>query len=435
MRANFRNTIFKTIWTVTFCFLMLFGKAQVTKVEPVQKVAKVQKISKNDRPEDRKADSLESPYKTIEKRLSINKRCQFKMTFYDAKVIILPAKTDEVIVQLNYRLIAKDAKTEQRLRDEMQKYLITNQGNSVEISTQFYKSYFSGYDVLRGRRSEIELKDNTKLKVDEFEISEVKIYMPADADLDLNVKYGKVAMEFSLDGNFTANAYDAQVKGKSIRGDANIESKYAKFEFEAMEKVIFNGYETKFNAQTTKDLKLNTRYSEIEIINLGNVDYKGYEDKISLDKLISFTADAKYCEIELEQCEWVNAILYEGKLEVEKAQSIGASAKYVEMNFGSLHAFKMDNGYENELDFEKVDSVISVNGKYNEFNFDRLNGSLLLDGYEDDIDIDFLSKDFETIKISGKYIKLNLGLEKGINYNLRGTIQYPTLNVDKTAIK
>jgi hypothetical protein len=404
----------------------------VSKVEPVQKVEKINKV---DRSTERHSDKEDSPYKTIEKRLVLDTRCQFKMNFYDAKVTLLPAKTDEVIVQLYYRLKAGDAETEQRLREEMLKCLIAKAGNTVEISTHFYKSYFSGYDVLRGRRIEIVLKDNTRLKVDEYEIADVKIFMPADADIDLNVKYGKVDMEFSLGGNFTADAYDAQVKGKSIRGDAKIESKYAKFEFEAMGKVHFNGYEAKLSAECTKDFKLNTKYSEIEIANMEKVDYKGYEDKLNLEKLSSLKADAKYCEIELEHCQWVNAILYEGKLEVEKAQRIGVNAKYVEMNFGSLRAFKIDNGYENEIDMEAVDSAISINGKYNEFSFEWLNTYLKLDGYEDDVDIDLLSKNFSEIKIDGKYLKLNLGLEKGINYNLRGTIQYPTLNVDKSRYK
>jgi hypothetical protein len=275
------------------------------------------------------------------------------------------------------------------------------------------------------------LHSGTKITLEAFDVIDVKVYIPANADVVLNMKYGKISFEHSIAGKFEVDAYNTQIKAKSIRGSAKIDAKYSKLTFDTMGQLNLEAYETSMDATAVQDLDMNIKYSKIRVKQLENVVYKGYEDRISFTKLKQLKADAKYSEIKLDDCPVVKAVLYEGSLEVQKGNLVVLDSKYVDMEFGTLNTFKLNNGYENDMNFTELDSLISVNGKYNEFEITRLNKVLKLDGYEDEIRIGLLAKSFLGLSISGKYVDVELATESGVSYQLAGNIQYPKFNVDR----
>jgi hypothetical protein len=309
--------------------------------------------------------------------------------------------------------------------------MLTQSGNQVDITPKFYKNHLSTVSFFGIRRNEFELNNGKKITLEKFDVIDVKVYIPADADVVLNMKYGKISFEHSIAGKFEVDAYDTQINAKNIRGSAKIDAKYSKLTFDTMGPLNLEAYETSMDATAVQDLNMDTKYSKIEVQQLENVVYKGYEDRISFTKMKQLKADAKYSEIMLDDCPVVKAVLYEGSFDVQQGNLVVLDCKYVDMAFGNLKTFKLNNGYENDMNFTEVDSLISVNGKYNEFEIARLNKVLKLDGYEDEIRIDLLAKTFSGLSISGKYIDADLATESGISYQLTGNIQYPEFNVDR----
>ncbi len=431
MKTKFSNTIFKLGLMMLVSLLFSVGVfAQA--VPPVPQLPSVNKI----KPVSENLDSKnQGPIKTITKRLELTNRSQFYLQFNDVDVSVLPTKENQVVLEVNYRLSTSDTAVETRIQRAMQQNMLTRSENQVKISSGFYKNYWSQVSFWGMRRNEMELMDGSKISFESFDLIAIKLYLPADADVVLNMKYGKINFEHSIAGNFDVEAYDTQIKAKSIRGNTKVNAKYSKLTFDTMGALNLEAYETSMDAAAVQELDMNIKYSKIRVKQLGNVVYKGYEDRISFIKLKQLKADTKYSEIELDDCPVVKAVMYEGSLEVQQGNSVVLDGKYVDMEFGNLNTFKLNNGYENDINFTAVDSIISANGKYNEFEINRLNKVLKLDGYEDEIRIGLLGKSFSGLSISGKYVDVELATESGISYQLTGNIQYPEFNVDKNDYK
>lgn len=434
MKTKFRNTIYKPCFVLFVSLLFpagLFAQAipAMPKLPKTPAVNKVTPVSENQAIKD------QGSIKTIKKSLTLNERCQYNLKFSDVDVKVLPAKENQVVVQVNYRISTDNPANEGLIHREMEQNMLTQSGNQVNITSSFFKNYISRTSMFGNHRHEMILNDGSKIVLESFDVVDVIVYLPADGDVVLNMKYGKINFEHTIAGNLLAEIYDTQLKAKSIRGKSGIDARYSKLTFDSMGTLDFKAYESTLNAEAIQNLNMDTRYSKIYVKTLEDVIYKGYEDRITFAKLHQLKADTKYSEIKLEVCPQVSAVLYEGSLEVQQGNSVVLDCKYVDMEFGRLNTFKLNNGYENDMSFVVVDSLISVNGKYNEFEIARLNKVLKLDGYEDEISIGILAKTFSGLSISGKYIDADLATESGISYQLTGNIQYPEFNVDKNEYK
>ncbi|MGD9994371.1 MAG: hypothetical protein AB7S69_13830 [Salinivirgaceae bacterium] len=434
MKTKFRNTIYKPVFVLFISLLFsagLFAQSMpaMPKLPSTPAVVKVAPLNEN------QEVINQGSIKTLKKSLTVNERSQYNLKFSDVDVKVLPAKENQVVVQVNYRISTDNPANEELIHREMEQNILTQSGNQVNISSSFFKNYISHTSMFGKQQHQIVMNDGSKVVLESFDIVDIVIYLPADGDVVLSMKYGKINFEHTIAGNLHAETYDTQLKAKSVRGKTGIDSRYSKLTFESLGTVDFKAYESTLNADAIQNLTMNTRYSKIYVTTLEDVIYKGYEDRITFAKLHQLKADTKYSEIKLDVCPRVSAVLYEGSLELQQGNLVVLDCKYVDMEFGSLNIFKLNNGYENDMSFVEVDSLISVNGKYNEFEITRLNKVLKLDGYEDEISIGLLAKTFSGLSISGKYVDVELATESGISYQLAGNIQYPELNVDKNDYK
>jgi len=419
---------------VTNLFCQIKEPKSTKSIGSVSAVGSVEKIDKIESPQ--QLDEINTgSEQTIHAKLDIDFRPKVTIEVYHVKTEIMPAKNNAVEVFVQYIAEARDKEDVEKLKKAMDKYLVRRIGDQIVISTRFYKSYISNMNTPVSQKITMVLKDNSKIKLTKFEINEFKIYVPTDLDLAIDAKYGKVDLDFSVQGDLEIKGYDIEMMGKSVAKNLDIEGKYSQFTFESAGKTQLNLYESKIGIKSLDKVKGESKYGHINIGKADNLDLKCYEDKIKVASVPNIRIDGKYCDIEIEENKNLEAILYEGTLKSNTTNRVDIQAKYLEAKFKNMKAFVLTDGYENKIDIETVDSIISKNGKYNEFAINKLEDVLLLDGYEEDIEIVQVSDMFEKLWIDGKYMELRMGISNKIPYKFYGDVQYPDFKVNKEDYK
>lgn len=437
---------------VSYTFVLLFVSASfflsaqpgldpVKPVKPIESVEKVEKVEKIERKSERMSRSERQrgsdsqaeneTERSIHKKLNIDFRPKVNVVLFDTDTEIYPTRNNTIEVKLKYIVQGGDKEAIEKLHKAIEENLIKREGNEVDISMQFYKNYISNVKTPVSSKVKMELKTGETIKLDEFEITEIKIYMPTDLDLNIEAKYCKVDQKFSVKGNLKVNGYDAEIEGQSVNGELNVHGKYSKFEFMSVGNTKVDLYESKFKASRLELVKIVSKYSQIKLGELARLDVKGYEDKIKINNVPDCKIEGKYCEIEIEANNNIEANLYEGSLKTNTTGQALLNARYLEADFNKIDIIKIHEGYENEFEISEVKSLFSLNGKYNDFEIDKLTSVLELSGYEDDINITSLSESFQKVWVSGKYNDLTLHLAKTQEYRLYGNIQYFNFNLDK----
>lgn len=368
--------------------------------------------------------------KSVSASVPIDARPKVSIAVYDTKTDILPARNNAVEVYMDY-IAEGDENDLKKLHQAIKKNLILKSGDKITIGSKFYESYMS-VNALIINRITMKLQDGSKLHLDKFEITGLKIYVPADMDLTLEAKYSKVEMQMSVAGFMDVLAYDSEVEAKSVKHNLTIEAKYSTLQFESAHDVNVDFYETNFKIREMKALSSETRYSQMEIDALTTMKNTGYEDQVEIGEAKQIKIDSRYSEFDIDNCPTIEAKMYEGGISVKKVGDISFEGKYAELDFGQIGNLKVNEGYELEVDIQKADSIFSKEGKYNDWEIEELAHMLKIDGYEEEISLGRVLPTFSFIDLNGKYIDLEMNLSKAMGYTIKGIVQYPEFNFDRS---
>lgn len=397
--------------------------AKLTK--PVKSVKYISKVQSED-------TSINGNDKTIEVRYPIDFRPNVHMTLYDTKTDILPARGNSIEIYLNYVAEGKNPEDLRKLHQAIEDNLINLSGNRVDISMEFYNSYKKNTGVTGFSAITIKLKDGSKIKLSKFRITDLRIYLPADMDFNLDAKYCPVDIAFSINGKVDIKAFDAEIKGKRISGDFDLNGKYSRIDFEAVTgSSSIDLYESKLWISTVKNLKMNSKYSHVTMDALASIVVNGFEDDYKFTQVPVADFDVKYTDIKLDRAETVKAKLFEGGLDIHQANYLKLQAKYADGKFGVIQKVDLMEGFENELAFNEVAQLISADGQYNEISVEQLTQSVKISGFEDEINIEQIAPEFKFIDIRGKYQDIDLVAPKKAAYKFYGNITYPSLDFDQ----
>jgi hypothetical protein len=365
--------------------------------------------------------------KTWEATASYKSNPQVTIHLYDTHAEILPVKEDKIVVQIEYVAEGDNSDALAKLEQAMKTELLKQDGNSITINTNFYSNLKSWSLFGFGEQNYVVLKDGNKLKFDDFtfEIKKLRIYLPSEMELNIDGKYGKIDVLFSVHGDLNFEAYDLDFVGKSIAGKLKVDAKYSKIRFDKVGEARLVLYETRFGATEMGNADIDSKYSQIETATCGGLNYLGYEDKMAITKLPAAKMEAKYCNIRLGDVPNIKANMYEGSLNLKKTNTLDLNAKYLEVDAINLKSLKMMEGYENKILIESVDSLISINGKYNNVEIQNLSSYVKMDGYEEEVKISSVNEAFTSLLFDGKYLELNLTISKNAAYRFKGVVNYP----------
>ena len=400
------------------------GQQVAPKIEPHEKAPKIETKQKK----------TEGQERLVEKKIDIDFRPNVNIRVYDTKIEIYPSRGNEIVAKVLFTAITESQEDLETLKAAMVDNLIVKNGNNISISLKFYKTMVSTITPTKWKTT-IKLKNNAKIKLAEFQIKEIKIYVPADLDMAINAKYSKVNLNFSVNGDLKITGYDMVMSAKNVSNKLDVNAKYSKFEFITAGNTNLVLYESRFKAEKIKKTKIDSKYTHLHIGAINRLDYTGYEDRVRINELPVAEIVGKYCEFEIKKCKYANADMYEGSLKIGKSKKVMLSSKYLEAEFGRLNKLQLTDGYENDFVISEIDTLTSVNGKYDEFEIEKFNSILKVDGYENDVKIESVTGSFEKIWITGKYMDLSMNISNEVAYKFYGKIKYPDFKVDKSAYK
>jgi hypothetical protein len=377
------------------------------------------------------AKKSNDPEQSVHTKIELTERPVVFLKTYNEDVQILPSKGNYIEVTIKYVAESKEPENLKILQQQMEKNLINQSGKEVKISMKPYKSY-NQLAMLAWNYIKMEFHDGSSISLTKYKVTEFTVHLPKDMDLSIDARYGKLYHKSDINGNLKLDNYDADYYGQKISGDVTIDGRYSQFKFNTCENGNVKLYESKLDASFKNNLKLDSRYSKIKLKGSGTLTYTGYEDEIRSGVHGTIKMNTRYCEIELMTADEIDADMYEGSLTVVNLKNkLNLNSRYLKGNITFANEIVMDSCYETDLNLSNINTISSTKGKYNKYNIGELKLALDIDGYEENIDIEKVSNDFGKIYVGGKYIDFAMRVDSKIAYKLYGKVKYPDFNFDK----
>ena len=255
------------------------------------------------------------------------------------------------------------------------------------------------------------------------------IKVPASNDLTVKNSYKDILMVGDFGGDVTITQYSADLRGSTFNSlDLNL--KYGDARFGTIGSSTMELYEQKLEIKELGPAEINAKYSKIELEKVGNTEIDAYESKFDIHSISSLSGNMKYGELLVTgRMDKAELDTYELDVEVNEAGSIRfGKSKYGDLLFRSVEVLELDDSYEDDFDIRHL-GTLNAQTKYAKFEIGELSGSITLNGYETDINLDKIAPEAKMLAVDGKYNKLQINsgsrattLKAKLRY---GKVDYP----------
>ena len=353
-----------------------------------------------------------------------------ELNLYDITAEVLPSESQSLKIELEY---LADGKPEElkRLKEAMQSTILTSLsgGNEVKVDLMFQSNF--DLEIMGMKWSKVTFKSNKKesIKLKEFKVKRCQIWLPKNANIDLNLKYSNLKFNNDIVGSCKLDLYDSHLLLNNVSETLIGEAKYSSVKIRNNKRTSINLYECKFNAIECREVRIDAKYTDVNIDQVERLDMETYEGSLVTRSVNDAQLTSKYTSLKFDDVTKLNFSAYEGGLEFNNIGELDLNAKYLEIKGGNLSSLTMREGYENEIKLNTMTTIDSKEGKYNEFTISRLEKSCIVSGYEEELEIEFVGSDFEKIELKGKYIEANMSLENVKAHKITGNVQYPDIDL------
>ncbi len=275
-------------------------------------------------------------------------------------------------------------------------------GSELEIDTRFYKNMNSIND-----RRTITLLNGDKVKIGEFKIRH-ELNIPKGANLKLNNKYSDVEMQ-SLNGDADLTLYSCNMKAGDFAGDFDIEAKYSKIYLGEIQKdADIDFYDSDIEFTSCGNADITSKYSKFEAKKTGKLVIESYDDKFYIDETSNLSLNAKYSDfVSQANVDEIRLDLYDCNIRIKSAKSGTYQGKYSELKLGNIKNFNVTECYDDDFYFGKTEDIQIDESKYCKYEIEEAS-QFNLSGYDDIVNISKLKSGFSGIDINGKYGKVNV---------------------------
>lgn len=353
---------------------------------------------------------------------------------YDVTIEVVPVMSQELKIEMEY-LVDGKAEEVDRLKTLIEETVLKGQsgGSSAKVDLSFQNNF--DLEIMGMKWSKLTFKSGAKetIKLKEFKVKRCRVWMPAKANVNLNVKYSTISIGGDIKGNCKLDIYDSKVVFGNVTEALLGEAKYSTLDFGSSRTCHLNFYECKVSGKVQEACRFQAKYTTLKLDEVNNLELDMYEGSCYIKDITTGNITSKYASIDIQKASDLELTAYEGSLVFDRVVKVLLNAKYLDLKGEQVDLLEMREAYENELTVGVVGSVISLEGKYNEFNIVQLNKSFVQSGYEDEIEINKVSTNFEKISLDGKYIESKIGLPIEAAFSLKGKVQYPDFSVNEGA--
>lgn len=365
--------------------------------------------------------------KTYRWLYKVDEHVKFTFNNYDCNLIIHTWDKAEIEYRMEVNATLKTGEEAGKLDAYLENLEFTHSAGNVEFDNRFWSSK----KTVMGR-STITLNKGGKLVFSEFKMKG-EIWIPENCILNIQSKYSEINMD-DIKGRLSLDLYNDKLYGGTLNSPLILAAKYSTLEFKNVKDIKAELYNTNIETGDAGDLDIVSKYSDFRARNVGKVTIDAYNDKYSLENTGDIKFTDKYSDLNARISGHIRLDCYNSTVNLVSAEDVELSSKYGKYTLEGARNLNISTAYSDHFKIGTLHSLNISESKYGDYKVDHLESSLLLrDGYSDKF---FVTKtgDFRELKVDGKYIDLEIALDKELSYRFKANVKYPKFDINEEAM-
>jgi hypothetical protein len=366
--------------------------------------------------------------KTYEWKYKVDESVKFTFNNYDCNLIIHTWDKAEIEYKMEVNATLKTEEEASKLDTYLENLEFSHSAGNVEFDNRFWSSKKS----VMGRQT-ITLKKGGKLRFSEFKMKG-EMWIPENCILNLKSKYSEINLE-DINGRLSLDLYNDKLYGGTVGSPLKIAAKYSTMEFKNVNDIKAELYNTNVETGDAGDLDIVSKYSDVRTGNAGKVVIDAYSDKYSLGNTGDIKFTDKYSDLNAKISAHIRLDCYNSTVDLVSAEDVELDSKYGKYTVEGARNLNIASAYSDNFKIGALHALNVSESKYGVFRLNHLESSILLkDGYSDKI---FVTKtgDFKELKVDGKYIVVEVGLDKDLSYRFKANVKYPKFDINEEDMK
>lgn len=362
--------------------------------------------------------------KNYQWKYKVDEHVNFTFNNYDCDLIIHTWDKPEIEYVMSVDATLKTQEDARRLDAFIEELEFSHSTGIVEFDNRFWTSKIT----MTGKKI-ITLKGKKTVRFKEYKMKG-EVWIPEACALNLISKYSRIDME-ELNGRLSLNVYNDKVYGDRVTQNAKINAKYSTLEFEDMKDIEAELYNTDIEVGKIGDLNAQSKYSNFKAGDAEKININAYNDKyfFGITGDIKFTD--KYSDLNAVKSGHLELDCYNSTVYITGAEDLDLKSKYGKYEIGELRNLNISSGYTDKFTMGTVRALNIIESKYCDFKIGHLESSLLLkNGYSDKFHISETGA-FKEMRIDGKYIDVEMALDKDLSYSFKADVKYGKLNINE----
>lgn len=369
--------------------------------------------------------------KTLEKTYSwqydVNSDVNFTFNNYDCDLIIHTWDKPEIEYLLTVDATLKSEEDAARLDSYIGELEFSHSAGSVEFDNRFWTSKKS----VVGRKT-MTLKGEKTIRFVEFKMKG-EVWIPENCTFNLSSKYSEIEVG-DLYGRVDLDLYNDKFFGANVNSNMKVDAKYSTLEFKQMKDLEANLYNTDIEAGDIGNLVVVSKYSNLKVGDAKRVDIKAYNDRYSFGNTGNIKFIDKYSDLTAVNSGYIILDCYNSTVQMTTVEDIDLKSKYGKYEIEEAGNLNITTAYNDNFKINKLGVLNVIESKYSVFKIDHLETSLLMkEGYSDKL---LVSKTgaFKELKVNGKYIAVEMAVERGLNYSFNADVKYGKFDINEESM-
>jgi hypothetical protein len=358
---------------------------------------------------------------------SVNPDASFDFNNYDCDLTIHTWDKAEIAYTMN---VDATLKTEEDAR-RLDRYIENLEFSHAVSSVKFDNRFWTSKKAVLGKKT-MTLKGEKTIRFSEFKMNG-EIWIPENCVLNLSSKYSEIEVD-DLNGRVQLDLYNDKFYGKDVKGNIKIAAKYCTMEFAKMKDIKADLYNTSVEAEDIGSLSVVSKYSKFKAGNAENVEIDAYNDKYALGAVGDITFIDKYSDLIAIEADHTELDCYSSTVEIDRVEDVELKSKYGSYEFEEARNLTVSSAYSDKFTIDSLKSLNVTDSKYGVYEIKHLDNSLYLkEGYSDKILVEG-SGSLRGVKLNGKYVVLELALDKELDFRFKADVKYPKFDINEESM-
>jgi hypothetical protein len=260
-----------------------------------------------------------------------------------------------------------------------------------------------------------------------------EMWIPRNCILHLGSKYSEIEVD-DLNGEVYLDLYNDKLFGNNVNSKMNITAKYSTLEFKKMKDIEADLYNTDMETGDIGNMVVVSKYSNVQAGDAGRVNINAYNDKYAFGNTGDLIYIDKYSDLKAVKTGNLHLDCYNSTVSISSAEELDLNSKYGKYELAGARTLKITSAYNDNFKIERLGALDINESKYCVYKIDYLERSVQLEeGYSDKFVI-LQTGALKEVKLNGKYVDVEMGLDKDLNYRLMANVKYAKFDINEESM-